>query len=104
MLVFAQAILPYLYTRGVAEFKKRARHQSNNAPATTTKEKASQFLKSHLTSIQDFFVKNVQPVHLAIFYFFGAYYSFSKRFTGIRYVSFFFFFFFFFCKETKPKN
>jgi peroxin-10 len=86
MLVFAQAILPYLYTRGVTEFKKRARHESNT-PATSTKDKATQFLKSHLTSIQEFFVKNVRPVHLAIFYFFGAYYSFSKRFTGIRYVS-----------------
>lgn len=86
MLVFAETLLPYLYTRGLTEFKKRARSQSSG-PATNKKDKVTQYLKNNLTSIQEFFVKNVRPVHLAIFYFFGAYYSFSKRFTGIRYVS-----------------
>lgn len=50
------------------------------------KDKVTFFLKSHLSSIQEFIVKNVKPIHLAIFYFFGAYYSFSKRLTGIRYI------------------
>jgi peroxin-10 len=89
MLVFAQAVLPYIYTRSVSELKKRSRTlriDPENKPQSI-KQNVAQFLKANLTSIQDFFVKNVRPVHLAIFYFFGAYYNFSKRFAGIRYVS-----------------
>lgn len=87
-MVFAQAVLPYIYTRSVSEMKKRSRRQIDpESKPSSIKENVTQFLKSNLSHIQDFFVKNVKPVHLAIFYFFGAYYNFSKRFTGIRYVS-----------------
>lgn len=85
--------MPYIYTRGAAELKKRARHQQQpldiDKPSQTLQQRTLGFLKQHLSQIQDFVVKNVRPVHLAIFYFFGAYYNFSKRLTGIRYVSLF---------------
>ncbi|KAG2207037.1 hypothetical protein INT46_001882 [Mucor plumbeus] len=90
LLVFSQAVLPYIYTRGAAELKKRARHQHQpldiDKPTQTLQRRTLDFLKQHLSQIQDFVVKNVKPVHLAIFYFFGAYYNFSKRLTGIRYI------------------
>jgi peroxin-10 len=92
MLVFAQAVLPYIYTRGVSEMKKRSRTSARtidpeNNKLEGIKHSVVQFFKTNLTQIQDFFVKHVRPVHLAVFYFFGAYYNFSKRFAGIRYVS-----------------
>ncbi|KAI8984639.1 Pex12 amino terminal region-domain-containing protein [Mycotypha africana] len=92
-LVFIQTLLPYIYTRSIAEIKKRSRQQQQQQqhvvdPAKTfsVRQRVTQFVRTHMNSIQEFFVKNVRPVHLAIFYFFGAYYSFSKRFTGIRYI------------------
>jgi peroxin-10 len=89
-LVFTQALLPYIYTRTVAEMKKRSRQQrvtDASLKEQTLKQRTIGFVKTHISSVQEFVLKNVKPVHLAIFYFFGAYYSFSKRFTGIRYVS-----------------
>ncbi|CEP19419.1 hypothetical protein [Parasitella parasitica] len=94
LLVFTQAVLPYIYTRGAAELKKRGRHQppppgpdvNLDKPSHTLQQRTLGFLKQHLSQIQDFVVKNVRPVHLAIFYFFGAYYNLSKRLTGIRYI------------------
>ncbi|KAI8047897.1 Pex12 amino terminal region-domain-containing protein [Thamnidium elegans] len=86
MLVFAQAVLPYIYTRSVSQLKKQSRQPSVQLEPKGLKHSVIQFVKTHITMIQEFFVKNVRPVHLAIFYFFGAYYSFSKRFTGIRYI------------------
>ncbi|CAO0789376.1 unnamed protein product [Mucor circinelloides] len=94
LLVFTQAVLPYIYTRGAAELKKRGRAQQQqqqqhldiDKPAQSLQQRTLGFLKQHLSQIQDFVVKNVRPVHLAIFYFFGAYYNFSKRLTGIRYI------------------
>ncbi|KAI8887736.1 hypothetical protein K501DRAFT_330357 [Backusella circina FSU 941] len=89
-LVFTQALLPYIYTRTIAEMKKRSRqHRVTTDPSLkeqTLKQRTLGFVKTHISSIQEFVLKNVKPVHLAIFYFFGAYYSFSKRFTGIRYI------------------
>ncbi|KAI8636090.1 Pex12 amino terminal region-domain-containing protein [Parasitella parasitica] len=93
LLVFTQAALPYIYTRGAAELKKRGRRQPTSGqdididkPSYTLQQRILGFLRQHLSQIQDFVVKNVRPVHLAIFYFFGAYYNFSKRLTGIRYI------------------
>ncbi|KAG0225618.1 peroxisome biogenesis factor 10 [Mortierella sp. GBA43] len=39
-----------------------------------------------LPTLQTFFSTHGHSAHLAIFYFVGAYYSFSKRITGIRYI------------------
>ncbi|CAO3635752.1 unnamed protein product [Cunninghamella blakesleeana] len=100
ILVFTHTLLPYIYTRGIAEIKKQAQRRSLHQPQrhhhdddveldTNTvplKERIEQFVKNTLPNIQEFIFKNVKPLHLAIFYFFGAYYSFSKRLTGIRYL------------------
>lgn len=93
MLVFTQTILPYIYTRGVSELKKQSRQQPTIEleQKGSMKQNLSHFVKKNITHLQDFFTKNVRPIHLAIFYFFGAYYSFSKRFAGIRYVKYKFF-------------
>ncbi|KAI8136701.1 Pex12 amino terminal region-domain-containing protein [Fennellomyces sp. T-0311] len=88
-LVFAHTLLPYIYTRTVAELKRHGRRQQqqrNDSESMTLKDRAAHFATVYLQPIQEFFVKNVRPIHLAVFYFFGAYYNFSKRITGIRYI------------------
>ncbi|KAI9253763.1 Pex12 amino terminal region-domain-containing protein [Phascolomyces articulosus] len=88
-LVFAHTLLPYIYTRTVTELKRRGRRQQhvrNDEESMSLKDRASKFATVWLQPLQEFFVKNVKPIHLAIFYFFGAYYSFSKRITGTRYI------------------
>lgn len=87
--MFAHTLLPYIYTRSVTELKKQRRNHNNNdvdIRSKSWKEIAGDFVRRWLPPIQEFFIKNVRPVHLAIFYFVGAYYNFSKRLTGIRYV------------------
>lgn len=44
------------------------------------------FVHNWLPTLQNFFKTHGHSAHLAVFYFFGAYYSFSKRVTGIRYI------------------
>jgi peroxin-10 len=87
--VFVQTLLPYIYTKGVTEIKKQQRRgrQQVELETPTLKERLRHFVQTSLPTLQEFVVNNIRPVHLAIFYFFGAYYSFSKRLTGIRYVS-----------------
>ncbi|KAI9488571.1 Pex12 amino terminal region-domain-containing protein [Zychaea mexicana] len=90
-LVFAHTLLPYIYTRTVTELKRRGRRQqhtrnNNDDESMSLKDRASRFATVWLQPLQEFFAKNVRPIHLAIFYFFGAYYNFSKRITGIRYI------------------
>ncbi|ORZ00208.1 Pex12 amino terminal region-domain-containing protein [Syncephalastrum racemosum] len=89
-LVSIHTLLPYIYTRGIAEVKRRTRHQRsslNDAEAKKTwKTTCVEFVHSRLPQVQEFFTKNVRPIHLAIFYFVGSYYNFSKRITGIRYM------------------
>lgn len=72
--------------------RRRARHARNNnnnneSQAVSRKDQFIQWLQPRLPTMQEIFQKAVQPMHLAIFYFIGAYYSFSKRVTGTRYVS-----------------
>ncbi|KAI7904735.1 Pex12 amino terminal region-domain-containing protein [Cokeromyces recurvatus] len=88
ILVFIQALLPYIYTQSASKLKKinQTNDIENLEKGINLKMKIIQFLKSHLNQIQNFFVKHIRPIHLATFYFFGAYYSFSKRLTGIRYI------------------
>ncbi|KAI7859274.1 Pex12 amino terminal region-domain-containing protein [Circinella umbellata] len=92
-LVFVHTLLPYIYSRTITELKRRGRRQqhvrndnNNNNESISLKDRASKFATVWLQPLQDFFVKNVQPIHLAVFYFFGAYYNFSKRITGTRYI------------------
>ncbi|KAI8083166.1 Pex12 amino terminal region-domain-containing protein [Halteromyces radiatus] len=97
ILVFVQTLLPYIYTRGITEIKKQGQqrrlrpgHQreEGNVELDTIpmKKRIQQFVQNTLPTLQEFVLKNVRPMHLAIFYFFGAYYNFSKRLTGIRYL------------------
>lgn len=48
--------------------------------------KLKTFVHNWLPTFQNFFKTHGHSAHLAVFYFFGAYYSFSKRVTGIRYI------------------
>ncbi|KAF7722360.1 peroxisome bioproteinsis factor 10 [Apophysomyces ossiformis] len=75
-LVFSHSLFPYFYQRVVTALKKR--RQRNNSSSKLN------FLQ-HLPALQDL-IKQVRPIHLAIFYFVGAYYNFSKRVVGIRYI------------------
>ncbi|KAI8385049.1 Pex12 amino terminal region-domain-containing protein [Radiomyces spectabilis] len=87
-LVFAHTLLPYIYVRGIADLKKRQRHRGHQTSqsSSTWRDRVGNFVQKQLPIIQEFFIQNVKPVHLAIFYFVGAYYNFSKRVTGIRYI------------------
>ncbi|KAI8337661.1 Pex12 amino terminal region-domain-containing protein [Chlamydoabsidia padenii] len=93
-LVFVQTLLPYIYTKGVAEIKKQGQRNRRGGRQQDTvelgtismKDRIRLFVQNTLPTLQEFVVKNIRPVHLAIFYFFGAYYNFSKRLTGIRYL------------------
>ncbi|KAI9319268.1 Pex12 amino terminal region-domain-containing protein [Dichotomocladium elegans] len=88
-LVFAHTLLPYIYSRGVAELKRRGRRppsQIHQNHSETHKDRLSRLVQTWLPTLQEVFQKAVRPMHLAIFYFVGAYYSFSKRITGTRYI------------------
>ncbi|KAI7864260.1 peroxisome biogenesis factor 10, partial [Spinellus fusiger] len=81
-LVFLFSLLPYLYQRTVARLKRQERRLHQDSAYW---EKALKWVK-YIPFVQEVFVKNIKPLHLALFYFFGVYYSFSKRITGIRYI------------------
>ncbi|KAI9012513.1 Pex12 amino terminal region-domain-containing protein [Phycomyces nitens] len=83
-LVFSYSILPYLYQRTVTHLKKQKRRGQPKEDRPWKQHLAR--MVEHIPSLQEIFSKNIQPLHLALFYFFGAYYSFSKRLTGIRYI------------------
>ncbi|KAG0347048.1 peroxisome biogenesis factor 10 [Podila humilis] len=104
-LVFWHVLVPYLYSKGSQELRKRTRpqhqhHQQRHAghqldatvPEEAKKEPSQAvirlkgFVHNWLPTMQSFFKTHGHSAHLAVFYFFGAYYSFSKRVTGIRYI------------------
>ncbi|RUS18421.1 hypothetical protein BC937DRAFT_88791 [Endogone sp. FLAS-F59071] len=87
-LVFWHVLLPYIYIRGVSELRKRARQQSRDVIATqeSSMRYPGRVLSKLVPKIHDFVGSNIHSVHLAIFYFYGAYYSLSKRATGIRHI------------------
>ncbi|KAG9319489.1 hypothetical protein KVV02_007610 [Mortierella alpina] len=103
-LVFWHVLIPYIYSKGSQELRRRTRPQQpqrsaqahrldaslSNAeskkepsPALTNIKNA---VHNWLPTFQTFFRTHGHSAHLAVFYFFGAYYSFSKRVTGIRYI------------------
>ncbi|KAG0225761.1 hypothetical protein BGW42_004106 [Actinomortierella wolfii] len=101
-LVFWHVLVPYLYSKGSQELRRRTRPQQHqrrpghlDATLTTQgtkpntpawRQKLKQTIHDWLPSVQTFLKTHGHSIHLAIFYFFGAYYSFSKRVTGIRYI------------------
>ncbi|KAK3827277.1 MAG: Pex12 amino terminal region-domain-containing protein [Linnemannia elongata] len=105
-LVFWHVLVPYIYSKGAQELRRRTKpqppqrhnhHQGHRLDATLSnaepkKEpspaviKLKTFVHNWLPTFQNFFKTHGHSAHLAVFYFFGAYYSFSKRVTGIRYI------------------
>ncbi|KAF9188429.1 peroxisome biogenesis factor 10 [Haplosporangium sp. Z 767] len=100
-LVFWHVLVPYLYSKGAQELRRRTRsqqpqrHAGHRLDATLSEPKSepSPFMiklknvvHNWLPTMQNFFKTHGHSAHLAVFYFFGAYYSFSKRVTGIRYI------------------
>ncbi|ORX95187.1 hypothetical protein K493DRAFT_260700 [Basidiobolus meristosporus CBS 931.73] len=90
LLVFLNVCAPYLAARGLTSLRKTSRQrQLINAAKTEEqglKPRVQKWLTEHSAKLQTFFTTYVRSTHMAIFYFFGAYYHFSKRFTGIRYI------------------
>ncbi|KAF9106070.1 peroxisome biogenesis factor 10 [Mortierella sp. AM989] len=105
-LVFWHVLVPYIYSKGAQELRKRTRpqqqqqhqrHPGHRLDATLSetepkKEPSAAMIKlkavvhNWLPTLQTFFKTHGHSAHLAVFYFVGAYYSFSKRITGIRYI------------------
>ncbi|KAG0048644.1 peroxisome biogenesis factor 10 [Gryganskiella cystojenkinii] len=107
-LVFWHVLIPYIYSKGAQELRRRTKpeparrgHQHHRAghrlDATLSEDqppkepspaliKAKTMIHNWLPTLQNFFKTHGHSAHLAVFYFFGAYYSFSKRITGIRYI------------------
>ncbi|KAG0314066.1 peroxisome biogenesis factor 10 [Dissophora globulifera] len=107
-LVFWHVLVPYLYSKGAQELRRRTQPQQQQHPrhhqagrhrldatlseAEPKKEPSAAMIKirtmvhNWLPTLQAFFKSHGHSAHLAIFYFVGAYYSFSKRITGIRYI------------------
>lgn len=88
----ALSILPYLFSRFLPKLRAllRARLESRLAAlqrhhkAGSLEYRAKRYLLTHLSNITS--GAHVHAVILATFYFTGAYYSLSKRLTGLRYV------------------
>ncbi|CAG8491672.1 11664_t:CDS:2 [Dentiscutata erythropus] len=81
ILIFWHVVFPYLYTRGVTKLRRHSRpsteinsHNSNNSS-----DKLRELINALLAIIPSFLKNNIHALHLAIFYFCGAYYSLSKR-------------------------
>ncbi|CAG8568190.1 5323_t:CDS:2 [Ambispora gerdemannii] len=90
-LIFWHVILPYLYNRGTVELRRLTKPTwremaDEKIGKTSNRTTLRKFVHKLLPKIQQFFTTHVHTFHLAIFYFFGAYYGFSKRITGIRYI------------------
>ncbi|KAK9766031.1 peroxisome biogenesis factor 10 [Basidiobolus ranarum] len=90
--VFFNVCTPYLVARGLTDLRKNGRQRQLNTVAVVEEEKQSvkrklqTWLTENSSKVQSFFTTYVRSAHMAIFYFFGAYYHFSKRFTGVRYI------------------
>jgi peroxin-10 len=91
-LLFWHVIFPYLYTRGISELRKRTKPswkkslQNNQRNHNTKYDRLRDSIHRLLPKLQTLLKNHAHSVHIAIFYFYGAYYCLSKRVTGIRYV------------------
>lgn len=85
-------LLPYLFSRILPKLRARLRARlesrlaalQRHRKAHTLEYRAKRYLLTHLSNITS--GTHVHAVVLATFYFTGAYYSLSKRLTGLRYV------------------
>ncbi|KAF9979798.1 peroxisome biogenesis factor 10 [Modicella reniformis] len=111
-LIFWHVLVPFIYSKGSQELRRRSRMQPQHRQRILvetslpeeeeeegeeqqhkSKKRPSEFITKLKTKVltwlptsQQFLRTHGHSAHLAIFYFFGAYYSFSKRITGIRYI------------------
>ncbi|GES74066.1 peroxisome biosynthesis protein [Rhizophagus clarus] len=91
-LIFWHIIFPYLYTRGISELRKRTKpswkkSRTQQIQIRNTKyDRLRESIYRLLPKLQTLLKGHVHSIHLAIFYFYGAYYCISKRATGIRYI------------------
>ncbi|RIA93300.1 Pex12 amino terminal region-domain-containing protein [Glomus cerebriforme] len=81
-LIFLHVILPYLYTRGISELRRRTKPRKKQ----THNDQSRGPIHNLLPKLQTFLKNHVHAIHLSIFYFYGAYYCLSMRATGIRYI------------------
>ncbi|CAG8549054.1 10043_t:CDS:2, partial [Acaulospora morrowiae] len=83
-LIFWHVIFPYFYTKGINKIRRNARsvpkvdYQVQDNPSNEH-VKLREFVRNSVTKIQSFFKNHFHTLHLAIFYFYGAYYDLSKR-------------------------
>lgn len=77
-------ILPKLRARLRARFETRLAALQRQHKAKSLEYRAKRYLLTHLSNITS--GTHIHAVVLATFYFTGAYYSLSKRLTGLRYV------------------
>lgn len=85
-------LVPYVLTRLLPSVRSRIRSRLESRLATlqqqhkakTLEYRVKRYLLTHISDITS--GAHVHAVVLAIFYFTGAYYSLSKRLTGLRYV------------------
>ncbi|CAG8544947.1 4565_t:CDS:10 [Paraglomus occultum] len=84
LVLFYQLILPYFFTRSVSKLRRSTR--SSTSSSNRYEALWSGFVHTILPKLESFTNNYAHTLHLAIFYFSGAYYSFSKRLSGVRYI------------------
>ncbi|KAI9591106.1 Pex12 amino terminal region-domain-containing protein [Syncephalis fuscata] len=89
--ILLQLGFPYAVTKGIDQFRQRVsaaerRIVSGQSNASPQDEKWAQLGRLWLDQVNWLWKVVFHPMHLALFYFAGAYYHFSKRLTGIRYI------------------
>jgi len=83
-LMLLQVLVPYLYHTTRKSGRVMPQHPNDSAFRRCITATWNKFLS--LCVNYDSLFSHLQRLHLAIFYFFGAYLQISKRLTGIRYI------------------
>ncbi|KAJ3085936.1 hypothetical protein HK102_013675 [Quaeritorhiza haematococci] len=76
-------IIPYLFEKAPAFLRH---HGDRIFPNDESWSRLVNGLSNVIPTIKSLATGQLRSIHLAIFYFYGAFYDFSKRFTGIRYI------------------
>ncbi|TPX54399.1 hypothetical protein PhCBS80983_g05950 [Powellomyces hirtus] len=82
-LAFLYVFSPYLFARLVTELNNRVKRQSNQQ---ALRQNLLRKAAAALSTIQKLSETHLHSIHLAIFYFSGAFYHISNRLLGIRYI------------------
>lgn len=90
-LVATHILLPYLIAALYTRLRRYARQQqasqdSIQQPVTKWQRIRHFLLSLNLPAFDSLMQDHIRPVHLALFFLFGRYYSLSKRWLRIRYV------------------